>query len=182
MPLIPLAFLVVVILAAIALTPLMLVQRYRLGTTRQRARGWIAALNVVGLAISAAMFLAGASVTALWVPGALAYSAIGLGLGGVLGLAGIALTRWESGHGSLHYTPNRWLVLGLTLVVTARLAYGFWRSWQAWGAVTDPGSWLAASGAAGSLGAGAVVLGYYLTYWLGVRRRLRLSQRDARRG
>jgi hypothetical protein len=39
-------------------------------------------------------------------------------------------------------------------------------------------SWLTASGAAGSLGAGALVLGYYLTFWVGVRRRLRRTTRQ----
>jgi hypothetical protein len=91
----------------------------------------------------------------------------------VLGLVGLAVSRWEFSPGSLHYTPNRWLVLGITLVVTARLAFGFWRSWHAWRAAPDGMSWAAASGAAGSLAAGAIVLGYYLTYWIGVRRRLR---------
>ena len=34
-------------------------------------------------------------------------------------------------------------------------------------------SWFVAAGVAGSMAAGAVVLGYYLTYWIGVRRRYR---------
>ena len=33
--------------------------------------------------------------------------------------------------------------------------------------------WLAAFGVAGSLAAGAVVLGYYVSYWMGIRRRWR---------
>ena len=173
MPLLIVAFTLFVILAAIALTPLALVLRYRLGTARRRARGWSATVNVVGLAFSSVLFLAGAAVTALWVPNALTYTLAGFAGGGVLGLVGLALSQWESSPGSLHYTPNRWLVLGITLVVTARLAFGFWRSWRAWGATPDYGSWVVASGAAGSLAAGAVVLAYYLTYWLGVRRRLR---------
>ncbi|MBA3270257.1 MAG: hypothetical protein H0T71_07060, partial [Acidobacteria bacterium] len=56
--------------------------------------------------------------------------------------------------------------------VTARLIYGVWRGWHAWQASGDDGSWLAASGAAGSIAAGAVVLGYYLVFWVGVKRRL----------
>jgi hypothetical protein len=172
-PLLLLAFIMFVILAAIALTPLTLVQRYRVGTARRRARGWTTTLNVVGLAFSSALFLAGAAVSALWIPNAFTYTVAGFVGGGVLGLVGLALSRWESAPASLHYTPNRWLVLGITLVVTARLAFGFWRSWHAWRTMPDYASWAAASGAAGSLAAGAVVLGYYLTYWLGVRRRLR---------
>ena len=173
MPLLILAFVLFAILAAIALTPLALVQRYRLGTARRRARGWSAALNIAGLALSSMLFLAGAAITTLWIPNALTYTGSGFAAGCVLGVVGLILTRWEPGRGSLHYTPNRWLVLGITLVVAARLAYGFWRSWHAFQVAPDYGSWVAASGAAGSLAAGAVVLGFYLTYWLGVRRRLR---------
>ena len=167
-----LAFTLIVILAAIVLTPLALVHRYRLGTARRRARGWVAAVNAVGLALSVVLFLVGAALTSLWIPNTLSYAVGGLVGGSLLGLAGLALTRWESSPGSLHYTPNRWLVLAITLVVAARVAFGFWRSWHAWRTTDGYASWAAASGAAGSLAAGAVVLGYYLIYWLGVRRRL----------
>ena len=40
---------VFVVIAAIALIPFSLVQRYRMGTARQRARGWLAIVNLVGL-------------------------------------------------------------------------------------------------------------------------------------
>jgi hypothetical protein len=172
-PFLIVAFALFVTLAAIALTPLTLIQRYRVGTARRRARMWIATLNVIGLALSSALFFAGAAVTSFWVPNAFTYPLLGFAGGCLFGLVGLALSRWESIPGSLHYTPNRWLVLGITLVVTSRLVFGFWRSWQAWRATPDYGAWLAASGAAGSLAAGAVVLGYYLTYSLGVRGRLR---------
>ena len=172
MPLLVLGALVFAILAAIALTPLALVQRYRLGTVRRRARAWVATLNIVGLTVSSILFVAGAAVTALWVPNALTYPLVGFLAGCLLGVLGLALTRWESAPGSLHYTPNRWLVLAITLVVTARVAVGFWRSWRMWHTTADYGFWIAASGVAGSLAAGAVVLGYYLVYWVGVRRRV----------
>jgi hypothetical protein len=55
-PLLIVAFTLFVILAAIALTPLALVQRYRLGTARRRARGWSATVNVAGLAFSSALW------------------------------------------------------------------------------------------------------------------------------
>jgi hypothetical protein len=61
----------------------------------------------------------------------------------------------------------------VTLIVTARVLYGFYRSWQAWSAGLGHTSEVALAGVAGSMAAGAVVLGYYLAYWLGVRRRLR---------
>jgi hypothetical protein len=171
-PLLIPAFALFAILAVIALMPFTLVQRYRLGTARRRARGWSSTVNVVGLAFSSALFLAGAAIVSPWVPNAMTHTLVAFAGGCLLGLAGLALSEWESVRGSLYYTPNRWLVLAITLLVTARLAFGFWRSWQAWRVTPDYASW-AAAGAAASLAAGAVVLGYYLTYWLGVRRRLR---------
>jgi len=69
--------------------------------------------------------------------------------------------------------PNRPLVLLITVVVAARVLYGFWRGWHAWQNAEAGTSWLAASGATGSLAVGAVVLGYYFTYWAGVARRER---------
>ncbi len=171
MPLIALAAALFIVLAAIVLMPLSLVQRYRVGTARRPARGWVATLNLVGIAVSTAIFLMGTAVTSIWVPRSFSYSVIGLTAGCVLGLFGLLLTRWEATPTSLHYTPNRWLVLGITLTVTARIVYGFWRSWHMWQRGLDTSSWLISSGVPGSLAAGAVVLGYYLVYWSGVRRR-----------
>lgn len=178
MPLVALGVAFLVVILALLLMPLTLVQRYRVGTARRSARGWVAAVNLVGIGMSAALFLAGAAVTSWWVPGAFTSALIGLAGGGVLGVLGLALTRWEPSARVLHYTPNRWLVLGITLVVTARLLYGFWRTWHAWQAGLEGGSWLAATGVAGSLAAGGVVLGYYFVYWAGVRRRLKSHRRS----
>jgi hypothetical protein len=164
---------VLVVLAFVALIPIALVQRYRMGTARQRAKGWLAAINIVGFALSASMFLVTAAFTSIWVHGALTYTAGGLATGCVLGMVGLWLTRWEPAPGSLFYTPNRWLVLGITLAVTGRVLFGFWRAWHTWSADLDDGSWFAAAGVAESMAAGAVVLGYYLAYWIGVRRRIR---------
>ncbi len=164
---------ILVVLLVVALIPVSLVQRYRVGTSRQRARGWLAALNVGGISLSVLLFLTGAIFTSIWVPGAVTYTLAGLGAGCMLGMVGLWMTRWEPGIGSLHYTPNRWLVLGITLVVTGRLLYGFWRGWESWREGVSGESWVVASGVAESMAAGAVVLGYYLVFWLGVRRRLR---------
>ena len=171
MPLLALG--IFIVLAIIALIPFSLVQRFRRGTMRRRALGWVMGLNFAGTLLSCVLFLIGASITTRWVPGTLTYTAAGLAIGCLLGGAGLALTRWEATPGRLHYTPNRWLVLGITLVVTARVFYGFYRSYQAWQATLDKMAWVAASGAAASMSAGAIVLGYYLVYWGGVRRRLR---------
>ena len=164
---------VLVILALIALVPLSLIQRYRMGTSRQRARGWLVAINLTGLTLSAMLFLTSAAFTTIWVPGAFTYTAAGLATGIGLGIVGLWLTRWEPGTAALHYTPNRTIVLALMLIVTARLLYGFWRGWETWRAGLEGASWFAAAGIAGSMAAGAVVLGYYLAYWTGVRRQYR---------
>lgn len=169
-----LAFATLVMLAAVALMPLSVIQRYRMGTSRRLARGWIVGLNAWGMFFSTCFFLATAAVTRFWVPGAFMYAALGVASGALLGFAGLALTRWERpSPASLYYTPNRLLVLAITLVISARLFYGLWRAWHAWGAAADTGAWLAAAGVAGSLAAGGVVLGYYTTYWAGVRSRMR---------
>jgi hypothetical protein len=63
-------------------------------------------------------------------------------------------------------------------VVSARIFYGFWRGWQAWQTTSDTATWLAQSGARGSMAAGAAVLGYYLAYWIGLRWRLNRVMRE----
>ena len=169
---------VLIVLAVIVLIPIGIVQRYRVGTRRQRGRPWLAALNLFGLALSAMLFVVAAALTNIWVPEALMYTLAGLAGGAMLGVLGLALTTWEPGLDALHYTPNRLLVLSLTLMIAARLLYGFWRAWESWRAGLSGESWFVAAGLTGSMAAGAVVLGYYLTYWIGVRRRLRAH--DAR--
>ncbi len=174
MPLIVLA--VLVVLAIVALIPISIVQRFRVGVSRRQARAWVAALNLIALALSIVLVLAGAWITSRWLPDALTYTAGGLGVGAVLGLLGILLTRWEPVDRRLFYTPNWWLVTAITLVVTGRVLYGFWRTWDAWRASIDSMSWVAASGLAASMSAGAVVLGYYAIYWTGVWMRTRRWQ------
>jgi hypothetical protein len=174
---VPLLILPVLILlalfAVVALIPLSLVQRYRIGTARQRARGWLTTINLAGLALSAILFLASASLTTIWVPGTLTYTVTGLAAGAALGIVGLWLTRWEPSTDGLHYTPNRLLVLSMMLLVAARLLYGVWRGWHSWRAGMQGESWFVAAGVPGAMAAGAVVLGYYLAYWIGVRRRYR---------
>jgi hypothetical protein len=172
-PLLAFGLILFAILATIALLPLSIIQRYRVGTSRQRARGWLITLNLFGLSVSTLLFVIGAAVMNIWVPQAFPYTLSGLAGGFALGLLGLALTRWEVLPHSVHYTPSRALILTITLVVTARLLYGLWSGWHHWRAAVGGDEWLAQSGAAGSLAAGAVVLGYYVVYWAGVRRRVR---------
>lgn len=177
----PILIALAVILAALAFTalalPFAIVFRYRYGTRRRRARGWIATMNLVSLGLSVMVFMVTAAITNRWVPHALSYSAAGLAAGSLLGILGLAVTRWEPDGPWLFYKPSRVLVLAISLVVTARLFYGLWRGWQAWQSSPDQDSWLAAVGVAGSMGAGAVVLGYYLMYWAGLRLRIARHRR-----
>ena len=178
----PLLLLVVLLpVIVIALMPLILFQRYRVGTARRMARPWVSTLNVALMAFSAICFLGGAAVTTIWVPNALAGAAAGIALGAGFGLAGLVLTRWEPTAATLHYTPNRWLVLMVTVVVSARLLYGFWRSWSVAQGGASGAPIVMAFGIPESLAAGGMVIGYYLTYGLGVRRRIRKWQNRALR-
>ena len=161
--------------------PFSIVQRYRAGTARRQARGWLAATNVFSLMISAGLFLISAAITSAWVPRVFSFSVLGLLAGSLLGIAGLALTRWEPAHPNLHFTPNRWLVLSITLAVAARIAFGFWRAWHAWHMAPNARTWLANAGLAGSMGAGALVLGYYLSFWMGVWLRVRRHNHGHRR-
>jgi hypothetical protein len=172
-PLIPFLAALLVVFLLVLSTPFLLVLRYRIGTARRPARRWIATLNLVSLFSSAALFLWIAALTNFWVPRAFRYSIIGFIVGVLLGLLGLKLTRWESAPRALYYTPNRWLVLLITLAVGARLLYGFWRIWHAWRTTGPDSSWLTTAGISGSMGVGALVLAYYLTYFAGVRWRLR---------
>lgn len=182
MPLIPLAIALLVVFALVGALPLLLVLRYRVGTSRRLGRRWIARLNVMMFGLSAGLFLVSAAIVNFWIPAAFKYSVGGLVAGGILGVLGLAVTRWEQTPQGLHYTPNRGLVFLITLAVTARLLYGFWRSWHAWSASgTGQGtSWLAASGLSGSLAVGAIVLGYYFIYSAGLNRRLRRHRSENR--
>ena len=167
-----LALVLLILVGILVLIPISIVQRFRMGRARRRARGWVATLNLIALAISMLSLLGAALITTRWVPQTLTYTLVGLGIGGCLGALGLVLTRWEDDGRHRHFTPNRWLVLVVTLVVALRLMYGLWRTWDAWYQSVEQGAWVAASGAAGSMSAGAVVLGYYVVFWWGVRRRV----------
>lgn len=171
MPLLLLPLLLVaLVLLWLLLMPLALWQRYRLGRARRRAVAWVAALNAWSLLVSVLVFAFSAWVAGHWVDAALPHAASGLGAGVLLGLAGLAFTRFEATAHGLYYTPNRWLVLALTLVVAACIAYGLLRMHQAWAAQAQA-TWLAQQGSV--LAVGGLLLGYYLAYAWGLRRRIR---------
>ena len=179
----PILLVVLLLLGLVAFSivsiPFGLLLRYRAGTARRRARWWIASLNLYAATISAVILLATSAVSNAWIPRAFVYTAAGLGAGFLLGVIGLLMTRWEISSRSMYYTPSRLLILGITLVVIGRISFGLWRGWHAWHSTPADQSWLAASGAAGSLGAGALVLGYYVVYWLGLRRRINRLARNA---
>jgi hypothetical protein len=160
----------------IALMPVMLIQRYRAGKARRLARAWVATLNLALMAFSAVFFLTSAAFTTIWIPNAFSGAALGIAVGVVLGGLALGITRWESTPRSLHYTPNRWLVLIVTLLVTARIVYGLGRSLAVARAGATGTALVTAFGVPESLAAGATVIGYYLAYNAGLRWRIRQWQ------
>jgi hypothetical protein len=179
---VPLVLLLLLIpIIVIALMPVMLIQRYRAGKARRLARPWVATLNLAVMAFSAVFFLVSAAFTTIWIPNAFSGAAIGIVAGLVVGMLGLAITRWEPTPRSLHYTPNRWLVLIITLLVTARVLYGLYRSMAFARAGVSGLALVDAFGVPESLAAGATVIGYYLAYNAGLRWRIRRWERRALR-
>lgn len=170
--LVPLLLLVFVAVWALLL-PLALLQRYRRGRARRRARGWAVRLNAWLLLGSAGLFVATAWLAGYWISAALAHATLGLALGVVVGIIGLWLTRFEldpPDARGLVYTPNRGLVLALTGLVALRLGYGLLQGWQLWRGSGDHASWLAHQGSL--LAVGGLLLGHYLAYAWGLRQRL----------
>jgi len=127
-PIILFGLLVFVLLALAGVVLLSLALRYRAGTARRQARRWVASLNVWATSLSAVFFLSFTLLLSFWLESAFRFALIGIGLGGILGLLGLAMTRWESQPEGLFYTPSRWLVLIVTLAIAGRVAYGWWRA------------------------------------------------------
>lgn len=169
--LIPLALLALVLLWAL-LVPLGLVLRYRAGRARRRAVQWAVTLAAALSLPSLLLFFAAAWTVAHWVEDAALFAAAGWFAGLATGMAGLMLTRFEPTPGGLYYTPNRWLVLALTLIVAARVVVGLWQAAHAWDAAATT-AWLPRQG--GLFAVGGLLLGYYQAYTLGLRRRLRRS-------
>jgi membrane protein CcdC involved in cytochrome C biogenesis len=176
MPLLVLALLGLAFLLPLVLLPLSIVQRYRIGTAERPARAWVATLNVTGFTLSAGVIMVTSTVMALWVPRALPVTLAALAAGVVLGAIGLSLSAWENRAGIMYFRPNRWLVGVLTALVLLRLGYGVWRSWHAWMAWGGEAGWLSSAGVAGSIAAGALLVGYGLGFWVGVRWRISRRQ------
>ena len=86
MPLLLLALPFVLVLAVMMLMPLLLFQRYRMGTARRLARSWLATANIVAMTLSVAFFMTVAAVTAIFVADAFTYALSGLLCGCAVGL------------------------------------------------------------------------------------------------
>jgi hypothetical protein len=186
-PLIILALLVFVLLALAGVVLLSLAVRYRAGTARRQARRWVASLNVWVTSFSALFYLSFTLLLSFWVGSAFRFALIGMAFGGILGLVGLAMTRWESQPEGLFYTPSRWLALLITLAIAARFVYGWWRATHSGSPLSGDQHWLiAASGTQLSVAVAAGLIAYYLVYSIGVRLRVtrheqRWSSKTARR-
>jgi hypothetical protein len=172
-PIILVALLFFVLVSVGAVVVLSLALRYRAGTARRQGRRWVASLNVWLTSFSTVFFLCFTLVISVWVGTAFRFALIGMGCGGILGLLGLAMTRWERRSEGLFYTPSRWLALLVTLAIAARFVYGWWRATHS--SVSSNQHWfLAASGTELSLAVAAGLIAYYLVYSIGVRLQMEL--------
>jgi hypothetical protein len=169
--LLPLLVLAVLALWAVLL-PFSLWARYRTGKARRRAVAWVVGGNAWLLLLSCGLFLAGAAISQLWLAHPLRDAGLGLLAGGALAVASLRLTRFERTGAELWYTPNRWLVLALTVLIALRLVAGFVVAWRrAFGDAAIGGHALWDTG--GLMAVAGLLLGYWLVYTWGVRGRLR---------
>jgi hypothetical protein len=177
-PLLLVALLFFVLLAIAGIVLLSIALRYRAGTAGRRGQRWVATTNVWMMSLSALLYLTLAALLSFWIGRAFPYALTGLGLGALLGLLGLALTRWEANSEEFFYTPSRWLALFLTMAIAARIAYGWWRGFHSVGSTTDTLPFLSTSGMQLSLAVAGGLIGYYLTYAIGVRLRLAHNERS----
>jgi len=172
-PIIVFALLVFVLLALAGVVLLSLALRYRAGTARRQARRWVASLNMWMTSFSAVFFLSFTFLLSFWVGSAFRFAVIGMGAGGILGLLGLTVTRWESQSEGLFYTPSRWLAFLIVFAIAARVLYGLWHATHPGiSGTADQHSLITASGLQLSSAVAAGLIGYYLVYSVGVRLRI----------
>ena len=158
----------------LVLLPVSLWARYASGRARRRAQGWVVRGNAWLLAIALPLFLLSAWTATYWMDDALRDAWWGLLIGVVVGIVGVWLTRFERDAKGWVYTPNRWLVLGLTSIVAVRVFAGLWMAWRhvsgdasnvsgAFARWLDAGAWMGIAG---------LFLGYGLAYTWALRARL----------
>lgn len=122
----PLLVLAIVALWAMLL-PISLIQRYRLGRKRRRVVAWANSAHAWLVLISVAAFFSSAWMATRWLPHALSMAGAGFAVGILLGIINLAISRNEVETGNFYVTPNAWLVLGMTLLVAARILLGLWQ-------------------------------------------------------
>jgi hypothetical protein len=171
----PLLLLLLVLLVAVPvlwllLLPFLLWARYRNGRARRRAQGWVIRINAWLLAISVPLLALSAWISSHWFADALLEAIAGLLLGGLVGIASLWLTRFEPDASGFHYTPNRWLGLGLTALVALRIVAGVALGWQRMEGGASAPLWGLDAG--GLLAIAGLFLGYALAYTWGLRARL----------
>jgi len=177
-PIILFALLLFVVLAFGGVVLLSLALRYRAGTARRQGRRWVATMNLWATSFSAALFLCFTFLISFWLGPTLRFALAGLAVGGLLGLLGLVLTRWESHPEGFFYTPSRWLALLVMLAIAARLVYGWWHTMHR-GVPGEQHWFLSASGTQLSVAVAAGLIGYYLVYAIGVR--IRITRHEKRR-
>lgn len=132
MPLLLLLPLLVLGIAALwaLLLPVSLIQRYRFGRKRRRVLGWANSVNAWLLLVSLLAFFISAWLSTRWLPDAMWLAVAGVAAGCVLGIVNLAISRSDVEAGRFHITPNAVLVLGLTLLVAARIVLGLWQLYE----------------------------------------------------
>jgi hypothetical protein len=182
-PIIVFALLFFVLLAFAGVILLSLALRYRAGTARRQARPWVAKLNVWMTSLSTVFFLSFTFLLSFWVGSTFQYALIGIGAGAIIGLLGLALTRWESRPEGLFYTPSRWLAFLIVFAIAARVVYGWWHATHPGSSAPGDQHWLtSASGTQLSLAVAAGLIGYYLVYSIGVRLKIAMASRPSESG
>ena len=170
MPIIVFALLIFVLFALAGVVLLSLALRYRAGTARRQARRWVTTLNVWMTSFSAIFFLLFTLLLSIRAASAFRFALIGMAVGGILGVLGLTLTRWESRPEGLFYTPSRWLAFIIVFTIAARVLYGWWRATHPSSGGGGDQHWLiTTSGMQLSLATASGLIGYYLVYSIGVR-------------
>jgi len=93
-PIILFALLLFVLLAFGGVVLLSLALRYRAGIARRQGRRWVATMNVWMTSFSAVLILFFTFLISFWLGPTLRFALAGMGFGGLLGLIGLASTRW----------------------------------------------------------------------------------------
>ena len=154
----------------VVLVGFMLFRRYRQTVGRQPLVPTRLMFRVGLLGLAALLFF----LPSLGRPAAAAASLAGLVVGGLIGLAGLHLTRFERAPDRDYYTPNTYLGLAVFGIFLARLAYNFVRVQSQFQAISASGGQAPPAGFGGltsnplTAALLLMVFGYYLVYEAGL--------------